>query len=225
MRKVCYFLVILLLQLASITAVNAQYGCSILDLKVKYPSPVAVGQTFAVAISITVGCAIESYLRSDIAASLGSLSVKSSLTDTNGTFAHSGTYIHQLTLTAVGDWSLDGAVYILDSPGQTTLASSMYHYNINVLPEVPMNNQTSTTESICQPTSTTVTQTINFILTQTTSFTSTIWIETPNSTTVTSTITTDTQLISNETIYSTAAVLTVLLLVALIAIIVGRRND
>jgi len=225
MRKVWYLLTIMLLQAASIASVNAQYGCSILDMKVRYPSPVSVNQTFTVAVSVTVGCAIESYLRSDISATLGTLSIQSTLTDSNGTFAHTGTYIHQLTLTAVGIWSVQGAVYVIDSLAQTTLAASMYHYNINVLPQVPLNNQTVTTESICQPVTATTTQTVDLTAIQTTSYTSTIWIQTENTTTLTSTITIQTPLISNTTLYTAAAVLTVLLLVVLVGAIVGRRTD
>jgi hypothetical protein len=52
MRKAWYLLVIVLLQITSITGVNAQNGCSILNAKVEYPSPVSVDQTFAVAISM-----------------------------------------------------------------------------------------------------------------------------------------------------------------------------
>ena len=225
MRKVWYLLAILLLQITGIASVNAQYGCSILDMKVSYPSPVSVDQTFTVGVSITVGCAINSYLRSDISANLGTLSVQSSLTDSNGTFAHTGTYLHQLTLTSVGDWSVQGAVYIIDSLAKTTLAASMYHYNINVFPQVSLNNETVTTESICQPVTVTSTQTFDFTTTQTTSYASTIWIQTENTTTVTSTITTQMQLISNTTLYTAAAVLTVLLMVVLVGTIVGRRAD
>jgi hypothetical protein len=226
MRKVWYLLAILLVEITGATHVGAQNGCSILDLKVNHPSPVIVNQTFALAISIIVGCTIDSYVRSDITATFGSLTVRSSLIDQNATVARTGTYVHRIVLTAIGNWSLDGEMYIMGTVSQSPLAVSTYHYNINVAPEVPLtNNQTVTSESVCQTATTTLTQSVNFTVTQTTSFTGTVWVENSNSTTVTSTITQDAQLISPEAIYSVAAVMAVLFLVVLIGVIIGRKTD
>jgi hypothetical protein len=222
MRKLWCLLAILLVQAVGITHVAAQYGCSISDLKVDHPSPVTVNQTFELAISINVGCKIDSYVRSDITATFGTLSVQSSLIDRNSTVASTGTYVHRLVLTAIGNWSLDGAMYIMGTVSQSPLAVTTYHYNINVAPQVPLiSNQTET--SVCDNATTTLTESVSLTITQVTSFTSTVWFT--NSTTETSTITESIQLVSPETLYSVAAILAVLFLIVLIAVIIGRRRD
>ncbi|HUK51381.1 MAG TPA: hypothetical protein VLV18_10120 [Terriglobales bacterium] len=222
MRKLWYLLAVLLLQLSTVVHVNAQNGCIISDLQIIRPSPVTVNQPFDLGISIIVGCAIDSYVRSDITASFGSLSIQSSLIDRNATVARTGTYVHQLVLTEIGNWSLDGEMYIMGTVSQSPLAVTTYHYNINVAPQVPLvSNQTVT--SVCGNATTTMTESVSLTVTQTTSFTSTVWFT--NSTMETSTITESVQLISPETLYIVAAVLAVLFLVVLIGVIVGRRND
>ena len=224
-RRLSYSLLVLVLVLyiGSASRAHAQGGCSIVNLKVNYPSPVSVGQLFAVTVAVVVWCAIPSFVRSDLVASLGSLSVKSTLTDTSATFAQSGVHLHELTLMEAGNWSLDGSLFIIDSYYRNPIASATYHYVINVQPALVTQTST-TTETIVEPanqSATTITQIMNLTTTQT--MNQTITIETPTPTTVTSILTTTAQLITGDQInVSLIVVLAVLLLAVLIGLIVKR---
>lgn len=223
LRKSWYLLPVLLLCIGSGTHAYAQGGCSIVNSKVNYPSPVYVGQPFTITVTVTVWCSIQSYIRSDITASLGSSLAESMLTDKNSTVAQSGSYLNQLTLTAAGNWSLDGAILIMDFYNNQ-LASSNYHYNINVLPAGSVTTQTLSTSETVNESTTTVTQTLSSTVTLTTSLT--VTVETPTPTTVTSMITTTNESIFNDTTYSSLVIVLVILFVAaLIGLIVRRRTE
>jgi len=212
---------VLILYVGNATHAYAQGGCSIVNLKVTYPSHVSVGQMFAVTVAVVVWCAIPSFIRSDLVASLGSLSVTSSLTDMNTTYAQSGVHLHELTLMRAGNWSLDGQFFVIDSYYRNPIASAAYHYVINVQPAVVMQIST-TTETIIEPanqSATTIIQVMNQTTTQT--MNQTITLETP--TTMTSLLTTTAQIVSSDEInVSLIVVLVVLFLAVLIGLIAKR---